>query len=468
MWRGVAGTPACSPRAGTRPCVCGTWRRWCRIERSAGITEASKPSPFNRRAAGTSSRVAAATAPSRCGTRARADVGRAPRATARTASPHPPRRRCWSARTNPGGDGRRDGEGEGTPIRRPGRQNDARRRQTRRRRLDATERAWKRATGKRHRERLRRALPGGSRGGATQRHLSRVRARRAGARLRRRGGRGDQTLGRSAALPRRERRRRARGRPRGRGCARGGWGCGCGGRARDGAAARSRDHRVGVGAEGVVARRRVVFRLAHRGVRPLRPRAPPVCHLRGHRAPSFYVKAAFSPDGTHVASGSCDQRVYVWRVDRPAAPPTALRGHEGEVTAVDWCPTDFTRLASCADDDTARVWSIDRREREDAEDARGGGGDESRDGHSARRTGRENLRVLGLTNTRRGARTRAGGGVRARRARRSREGSGSRAPSRRDGDWSLTRRSRGGSAETKLPPRTTTTRRKTRARNGRD
>ena len=121
MWRGVAGTPACSPRAGTRPCVCGTWRRWCRIERSAGITEASKPSPFNRRAAGTSSRVAAATAPSRCGTRARADVGRAPRATARTASPHPPRRRCWSARTNPRrrwAAGRR-GRGDSHPSPRP-------------------------------------------------------------------------------------------------------------------------------------------------------------------------------------------------------------------------------------------------------------------------------------------------------------------------------------------------------------
>lgn len=100
------------------------------------------------------------------------------------------------------------------------------------------------------------------------------------------------------------------------------------------------------------------------------PGAGPVCHLRGHRAPSFYVKAAFSPDGTHVASGSCDQRVYVWRVDRPTAPPTALRGHEGEVTAVDWCPADFTCLASCADDDTARVWSIDTREREGGGDAR--------------------------------------------------------------------------------------------------
>ena len=103
-----------------------------------------------------------------------------------------PRRR-WAA-------GRR-GRGDSHPC--PGRQNDARRRQTRRRGFDATERAWKRTTGKCHRERLRRALPGGSRGGAAQRHLSRVRARRAGARLRRRGGRGDQTLGRSAALPRR-------------------------------------------------------------------------------------------------------------------------------------------------------------------------------------------------------------------------------------------------------------------------
>jgi denticleless len=98
------------------------------------------------------------------------------------------------------------------------------------------------------------------------------------------------------------------------------------------------------------------------------PAAGPIAHLRGHRAPSFYVKAAFSPEGTHVASGSCDQHVYVWQLDRPREPPSVLRGHSGEVTAVDWCPSDFTCLASCADDDTARVWTIDRR------DGGGGGG----------------------------------------------------------------------------------------------
>ena len=97
------------------------------------------------------------------------------------------------------------------------------------------------------------------------------------------------------------------------------------------------------------------------------PHAGPLAHLRGHRAPSFYVKAAFSPDGTHLASGSCDNHVYVWQVDKPREAPIALKGHSGEVMGVDWCPGDFTCLASCADDDTVRVWSINRG---------GGGGDE--------------------------------------------------------------------------------------------
>ena len=197
------------------------------------------------------------------------------------------------------------------------------------------------------------------------------------------------------------------------------------------------------------------------------PRAPPICHLRGHRAPSFYVKAAFSPDGTHVASGSCDQRVYVWRVDRPAAPPTALRGHEGEVTAVDWCPMDFTRLASCADDDTARVWSIDRREREDAEDTRAeeetkvatdirrGERDEGTFGSSVLRTpaaAREPARAMASARTR----TAFEGGEWLARA--VEEGR------RLEFDTPFAGRVGG----TKPPPRTTTTRRRTRARNGRD
>ena len=94
------------------------------------------------------------------------------------------------------------------------------------------------------------------------------------------------------------------------------------------------------------------------------PSAGPACHLRapGHMPfkTSFYVKTAFSPCGTHLASGSCDANVYVWHVDRPGDAPAALAGHAGEVSAVDWSPAAFGCLASCADDGVARVWAVDR------------------------------------------------------------------------------------------------------------
>ena len=79
------------------------------------------------------------------------------------------------------------------------------------------------------------------------------------------------------------------------------------------------------------------------------PSAGPKCHLRAPGLSfqtSFYVKTAFSPCGTHLASGSRDGEVYVW--------------HAGEVSAVDWSPAEFGCLASCADDGTARVWAVDR------------------------------------------------------------------------------------------------------------
>lgn len=35
--------------------------------------------------------------------------------------------------------------------------------------------------------------------------------------------------------------------------------------------------------------------------------------------------------------------------------PYVLPGHEGEVTAVAWCPTDFDQIATTADDATIKV-----------------------------------------------------------------------------------------------------------------
>lgn len=85
--------------------------------------------------------------------------------------------------------------------------------------------------------------------------------------------------------------------------------------------------------------------------------------LAGHTATSFYIRARFSPDGSHVVSGSADARAYVWDVNAPCVggavhPMLALDGHAGgEASAVDWCRSDPLKIATCADDATARVWT---------------------------------------------------------------------------------------------------------------
>ncbi len=86
--------------------------------------------------------------------------------------------------------------------------------------------------------------------------------------------------------------------------------------------------------------------------------------LTGHTATSFYIRARFSPDGTHVLSGSADAKAYVWDISGRAhsgtvQPVLALDGHSGgEASAVDWCRRDPLKLATCADDATARVWTV--------------------------------------------------------------------------------------------------------------
>ncbi len=149
------------------------------------------------------------------------------------------------------------------------------------------------------------------------------------------------------------------------------------------------------------------------------PRPPPPLATPSHTAPaahlcplpacavaSFYVKAAWSPDGSHIISGSTDRSVYIWEVRggtaagtavvcwgsqktacgrcahrlrlglrwlcvaapgqgpclTPALPPPSppqvdapdgaspyvLPGHQGEVTAVAWCPSDFQQVRAGA------------------------------------------------------------------------------------------------------------------------
>ena len=52
----------------------------------------------------------------------------------------------------------------------------------------------------------------------------------------------------------------------------------------------------------------------------LRPHLPPAARYTGHEASSFYIKAAFSPDGSHFVSGSSDKNAYIWAVRHPSLP----------------------------------------------------------------------------------------------------------------------------------------------------
>lgn len=97
----------------------------------------------------------------------------------------------------------------------------------------------------------------------------------------------------------------------------------------------------------------------------LRPEVGPTKWFGGHTVTSFYIKACFSPDGAFIASGSNDRLVYIWQVEGgDGAAPVSLPGHEGEVTALAWCRSDFGQLASTADDSTLRVWNIQRTRQE--------------------------------------------------------------------------------------------------------
>ncbi|CAJ1076967.1 denticleless protein homolog [Xyrichtys novacula] len=86
----------------------------------------------------------------------------------------------------------------------------------------------------------------------------------------------------------------------------------------------------------------------------------PVAVFSGHQNSSFYIKSSVSPDDQFLASGSSDNHTYIWKVSDPTLPPLMLQGHSEEVTCVSWCPTDFTKIATCSDDHTVRIWRLHR------------------------------------------------------------------------------------------------------------
>ncbi|KAM3852237.1 denticleless protein homolog [Vipera latastei] len=84
----------------------------------------------------------------------------------------------------------------------------------------------------------------------------------------------------------------------------------------------------------------------------------PVSVFTGHQNSSFYVKSSISPDNQFLISGSSDQCAYIWKVSEPQLPPMVFHGHLQEVTSVAWCPSDFTKISTCSDDNTIKIWRL--------------------------------------------------------------------------------------------------------------
>ncbi|NXA10678.1 DTL protein, partial [Sapayoa aenigma] len=89
-------------------------------------------------------------------------------------------------------------------------------------------------------------------------------------------------------------------------------------------------------------------------------RTTPVAVFSGHQNSTFYIKSSTSPDDQFLVSGSSDCNAYIWKVSEPSLPPRILLGHSQEVTSIAWCPSDYTKIATCSDDNTVRIWRLRR------------------------------------------------------------------------------------------------------------
>lgn len=87
------------------------------------------------------------------------------------------------------------------------------------------------------------------------------------------------------------------------------------------------------------------------------------CLIRRYTGQSsgFYtIHSCFGPDNSFIASGSEDNKVYVYHILREN-PIAELTGHSRTVNCVTWNPVYPKVLVSCSDDSTLRVWGPSSR-----------------------------------------------------------------------------------------------------------
>lgn len=90
------------------------------------------------------------------------------------------------------------------------------------------------------------------------------------------------------------------------------------------------------------------------------PEYGPIQWFGGNLMDSFYVKSTFTPDGSHIVSGSSDSNVYIWNLDdKSGIHPIVLEGHAREVTSVACNPQNPFQFVSAGDDHVVKFWSMD-------------------------------------------------------------------------------------------------------------
>ncbi|CAO3630501.1 unnamed protein product [Mucor fragilis] len=71
------------------------------------------------------------------------------------------------------------------------------------------------------------------------------------------------------------------------------------------------------------------------------------------------VRAAdFNEDSTKILTGGKEQKLRIFDLYRPEAPPMELQGHEGMIKAVVWDETHRHTVLSAGDDATVRIWDL--------------------------------------------------------------------------------------------------------------
>jgi WD40 repeat protein len=78
------------------------------------------------------------------------------------------------------------------------------------------------------------------------------------------------------------------------------------------------------------------------------------------RTASIVWAVAWHPQGDRIVAVSQDKTVLVWYVDQPTAEPSEFFGHTGAVNDVQVSP-DGTRFATASDDGTVRIWEWDSK-----------------------------------------------------------------------------------------------------------